>query len=94
MIGLEREGGNDTKYAAITLADSAVVNFELLPYTEAADKIMMIPYPPSSTNAQAGLLGWEHLPFYDSVPKGKYIILTVACVKDQITVSYGKVKVK
>ena len=45
----------DTKYAAVTFASSATVNFKFLPYASAANKIMGIYFPSGSTNTQAGL---------------------------------------
>ena len=48
-------GGYDTKYAAVTFAFSANVNFKFLPYSTASEKISTIPYPSGSTNTQAGL---------------------------------------
>ena len=45
----------DTKYAAVTFASSATVNFKFLPYATAANKIMGIYFPSGSTNTQAGL---------------------------------------
>ena len=45
----------DTKYAAVTFASSATVNFKFLPWPYAARKIMTIPYPDGATNTQAGL---------------------------------------
>ena len=55
LIELEGQGGNDTKYAAVTFSSSAVVNFSFLPYTEAANEILTISYPDGETNAYAGL---------------------------------------
>ena len=55
MIGLERKGENDTNYAAVTFSNSAVINFSFLPYAEAANEILKIPYPSGGTNTQAGL---------------------------------------
>lgn len=45
----------DTKYAAVTFATSATVNFKFLPYALAAKEIMKIGYPNGWTNTQAGL---------------------------------------
>ena len=47
--------GINTKYAAVTFANSVTVNFKFLPYHEAANKIESIPYPRGLTNTQAGL---------------------------------------
>ena len=37
--------GSNTKYAAVTFANSVTVNFMFLPYHEVANKIESIPYP-------------------------------------------------
>lgn len=55
MIELERESRNDTKYAAVTFSNSAVVNFSFLPYTEVATEIFKILYQSGGTNTQAKL---------------------------------------
>ena len=47
--------GINTKYAAVTFANSVTVNFKFLPYYKAANKIESIPYPRGLTNTQAGL---------------------------------------
>ena len=45
----------DTKYAAVTFASSATVNFKFLQYAAAARHVRMIRYPSGGTNTQAGL---------------------------------------
>ena len=45
----------DEKYAAVTFASSAKVNFKFLPYSTAAQKLTMVQFPSGSTNTQAGL---------------------------------------
>ena len=45
----------DTKYGAVTFADTATVNFKFLPYSSAASEITNISYPGGWTNTQAGL---------------------------------------
>ena len=45
----------DTKYAAVTFATSAAVNFKFLQYAAAARHVRMIRYPGGGTNTQAGL---------------------------------------
>ena len=45
----------DEKYAAVTFASSASVNFKFLPYSTAEQKLSMIQFPGGSTNTQAGL---------------------------------------
>ena len=56
--------GSNTKYAAVTFANSVTVNFMFLPYHEVANKIESIPYPREGgggggvrglTNNQVGL---------------------------------------
>ena len=49
------KGKFNTKYAAVTFASSAYINFNFLPYTTAAQKILNIRYPGGGTNTQAGL---------------------------------------
>ena len=70
MIELEREGGNDTKYASVIFSRSAAVSFSFLPCAEAADEILKIRYPDGGTNTQAGLAEAKNL-FEDS-SSGKY----------------------
>ena len=55
MMRLGNAGRNETKYAAVTFATSATVNFKFLPYSSAANEITQIPYPGGMTNTQAGL---------------------------------------
>ena len=45
----------DTKYAAVTFAGSATVNFKFMPCPKAAKTTLRIPYPGGATNTQAGL---------------------------------------
>ena len=45
----------DTKYAAVTFAGSATVNFKFLRYVAAARNVRLIHYPGGMTNTQAGL---------------------------------------
>lgn len=45
----------DTKYAAVTFASSATVNFKFLQYAAAARYVRLIRYPGGMTNTQAGL---------------------------------------
>ena len=45
----------DQKYAAVTFASSASVNFKFLPYSTAQQRLTMIPFPDGATNTQAGL---------------------------------------
>ena len=55
MIGLVNITENDVKYAAVTFASSATINFKFLPYSSAANEITQLPYPGGMTNTQAGL---------------------------------------
>ena len=61
MMGLAHESGGDTKYAAVTFASSASVNFKFFPYALAAKKTMAISYPNGMTNTQAGLVKAKEL---------------------------------
>ena len=70
MIGLEREGGNDTKYASVIFSSSAAVNFSFLPYAEAANEMVMITYPSGGRNTQAGLTEAKKL--FEDPSSGKY----------------------
>ena len=45
----------DTKYAAVSYSSNAVVDFEFLPYSTAANAIMQIRYVGGGTNTQDGL---------------------------------------
>ena len=45
----------DTKYATVSYSSNAVVDFEFLPYSTAANDIMQIRYEGGSTNTQDGL---------------------------------------
>ena len=45
----------DTKYAAVSYSNIAVVDFKFLPYSTAANNIMQIRYVGGSTNTQHGL---------------------------------------
>ena len=45
----------DTQYAAVTFANSAMVNFNFLKYSAAARHVKKIRYPSGLTNTQAGL---------------------------------------
>ena len=55
MMRSANDGSIDAKYAAVTFATSATVNFKFLPYSLAAEKITQTPYPDGETNTQAGL---------------------------------------
>ena len=49
------ENKYDEKYAAVTFATSASVNFKFLPYSTAEQGLKMVQFPDGSTNTQAGL---------------------------------------
>lgn len=49
------KSGISTKYAAVTFANSAKVEFKFEPYATAGKKIKGIKYPGGGTNTQAGL---------------------------------------
>ena len=61
--------GINTKYAAVTFANSVTVNFRFLPYYKAANKIQSIPYPRGLTNTQAGLIEAKRL--FENPSSGK-----------------------
>ena len=53
---MDSSGGiYNTKYAAVTFASSAYINFKFLPWASAAQRILNIRYPGGATNTQAGL---------------------------------------
>ena len=64
--------GISTKYAAVTFASYAKVEFKFEPYTKASNKIKGIQYPSGMTNTQAGLTEAKKL--FDDPSLGKYII--------------------
>ena len=54
LVKSENQNGGDTKYAAITISDTATqLNFPFLPCDEASDKLEKIPYPDDSKNDQS-----------------------------------------
>ena len=58
-----------TKYAAVTFASSAKVEFKFQSYTTASNKIKGIRYPSGGTNTQAGLTEAKKL--FDDLSSGK-----------------------
>ena len=72
MMGLASANvGISTKYAAVTFANSAKVEFKFKPYARASNKIKDIRYPDGSTNTQAGLTEAKKL--FDDPSLGIYI---------------------
>ena len=61
----------DEKYAAVTFATSAKVNFKFLPSSTAASVILKIPYPDGATNTQAGLAEAKKL--FDDPSSGTFL---------------------
>ena len=61
----------DTKYAAVSYSNDAVVDFTFLPYSTAANDIMQIRYVGGGTNTQDGLEKAKRL-FED--PRQVYIL--------------------
>ena len=61
----------DPKYAAVTFATSATINFKFLPYATAANRIMAIYYPWGGTNTQAGLVEAKRL--FDDPSSGTFL---------------------
>ena len=55
IMKLASASGISTKYAAVTFANSAKVEFKFEPYATASNKIKGIQYPAGGTNTQAGL---------------------------------------
>ena len=56
MMKMAKENPNaDTKYAAVSYSDIAIVDFKFLPYSTAANDIMQIRYVGGGTNTQDGL---------------------------------------
>jgi len=56
MMKMAKENPNvDTKYAAVSYSNTAIVDFKFLPYSTAANDIMQIRYEGRSTNTQDGL---------------------------------------
>ena len=70
MMGLASANvGISTKYAAVTFASSAKVEFKFEPYKTASNKIKGIQYPAGGTNTQAGLTEAKKL--FDDPSSGK-----------------------
>ena len=55
MMMAKQNPNDDTKYAAVSYSNNAVVNFNFLPYSSAASRIMQIRYVGGETNTQDGL---------------------------------------
>ena len=76
MIGSLREGGKDTKFAAVTFsssvgASSAKVNFTFLPCQLAENQILDLPSPAGRNNTYAAGLAEESNTFVEP-SSGKY----------------------
>jgi len=61
----------DEKYAAVTFASSAKVNFKFLPYSTADQRVTMVQFPNGLTNTQAGLAEARKL-FVESLTGGRF----------------------
>lgn len=61
----------DEKYAAVTFASSAKVNFKFLPYSTADQRLTIVRFPSGSTNTQAGLAEARKL-FVESLTGGRF----------------------
>ncbi|XP_073227422.1 integrin alpha-D-like [Porites lutea] len=61
----------DEKYAAVTFASSASVNFKFLPYSTAEQRLTMVQFPGGATNTQAGLAEAMKL-FVESLTGGRF----------------------
>ena len=71
MMGLGKSSGSNAKYAAVTFASSAIVNFKFLPYSTAAKEILKISYPGGGTNTPVGLAQAKAL--FDDTSSGIYL---------------------
>ena len=65
----------DTKYAAVSYSSSAVVDFQFLPYSLAANRIMQVRYVGWSTNTEDGLAKAKGL-FLDR-SSGRYFLIVL-----------------
>ncbi|XP_073228233.1 collagen alpha-1(VI) chain-like [Porites lutea] len=65
------ENKYDEKYAAVTFATSASVNFKFLPYSTAEQRLTMVQFPGGATNTQAGLAEAMKL-FVESLTGGRF----------------------
>ena len=55
ILAASKRSRFDEKYAAVTVSNSASVNFKFLPYSAAQQQLMRISYPGGGSNTQAGL---------------------------------------
>ena len=78
MVELASLSRRVVKFAAVTFASSATVNFNFLPYSSAANEISQIPYPGGGTNTQAGLTEAKKL--FDVPSSGTVLRLLVDVV--------------
>ena len=73
----------DTKYAAVSYSNNALVNFKFLPYSTAANEITQIRYVGGGTNTQDGLA--EATRLFEDPSSGIYfrIVLLVGKKKNK-----------
>ena len=70
----------DTKYAAVSYSNDAVVDFTFLPYSTAANDIMQIRYVGGGTNTQDGLEKAKRL--FEDPSSGIYFIIVFLSRKE------------
>ena len=81
MMKMAEENRNaDTKYAAVSYSNDAVVDFKFLPYSTAANDIMQIRYVGGGTNTQDGLEKAKTL--FDDPSSGIYFRIVFISIKE------------
>ena len=81
MMKVANENRNvDTKYAAVSYSNNAVVNFNFLRYSTAARRIMQIPYVGGGSNTQDGLDKAKRL--FEDPSSGIYFIIVFLSRKE------------
>ena len=80
MMKMAKENRNvDTKYAAVSYSNNAVVNFNFLPYSTAASRIMQIRYVGGGTKTQDGLAEAKRL--FEDPSAGIYFRIVLLLVR-------------
>ena len=75
LMKMANENPNvDTKYAAVSYSNNAVVNFNFFRYSTAARRIMQIPYVGGGSNTQDGLEKAKRL--FEDPSSGIYLELS------------------
>ena len=75
----EKNPTADTKYAAVSNSDNAVVDFRFLPYSTEANDIMQIRYVRGGTNTQDGLAEAKRL--FEDPSSGIYFSIVLLVEK-------------